>query len=220
MMIDMYCVLELQGITKCHNVNSYSCSMEKTSSKNVLLAVFNRGRSGRGGGGEFSQISLHPYFQPCIARNPLLSCKPGKKIKKGKKMTKNLWKRSELTISSVLQACMSEQYTQGQQGRMMWRLQGRPRSTQWYPVTAQGAMGRNWNTGGPSEHQETLTQVAQRGCAISVLWRYSKPKGTESWTTSSSWACLSRLNQMASRGASQTQTICDSVKMEGKKPGK
>lgn len=65
------------------------------------------------------QISLHHYFRPCIARNPLLSCKPKKENQEEKKITKNLWKRSELTISSTVQACMSEQHTQRQQFREM-----------------------------------------------------------------------------------------------------
>lgn len=199
--------------------NSYSCLMEKTSSKNVLLTVFSKGRSGRGRSGEYSQISLQPYFQSCIARNPLLSFKPGKRIKKEKK-----WPKTSEKDLSWLSAvfCKPVRLSNTHKGNKVEWCEGCKEDLA-LPSDIQWQHKGQWTeteTGGPSGHQETLTQVAQRGCAISTLWRYSKPKGTESWTTSSSWACLSRLNQMASWGASQTQTICDSLKMEGKKPGK
>lgn len=63
-----------------------------------------------------------------------------------------------------------------------------PDCSQWCPVSGQETVGTNWNTGGPSEHQEmlylcggsqTLEQVAKMGCGV------FKFEDNQHWT----WPC-------------------------------
>lgn len=60
-----------------------------------------------------------------------------------------------------------------------WGKDDRPRSSLWNPVIGKDIMDANWNTGKQNERNggETLEEVAQRGCRISVLGQGWKPRG-------------------------------------------
>lgn len=92
-----------------------------------------------------------------------------------------------------------------------------PRSSQWCTVAELEAVGTNWSTGTPSEHQETFFHCA--GDRILHRWirkvvESSYRSSTGSWTQT--WAacsgCLSsNQDQAASRTPCQLQPLCDFV---------
>ena len=86
----------------------------------------------------------------------------------------------------------------------IWRVGVRrmgPNSSQWCPVTGQGAMGTNWGTGSSSwTWGRTSSLLGWRstgtGCPgrwwILPLWRYSRPTWTRSCAACCRWPCFDK----------------------------
>lgn len=65
-----------------------------------------------------------------------------------------------------------------------------PGSSQWYSVNGPETMDTNFFFVCVCKGGQTLEQVAQTGCGVSIHRNIQNPTGQLSWTTSSSQTCF------------------------------